>query len=106
MMELGKLVLAAGDEKRAAALLARAVELDPELDDAEYGLAECRGKSGDAREQWVHLGRAFELRGEMERARSAYEKALDLTPEDAPAHKDLEGSIKAIARVGTASPVR
>ena len=104
MAELGKLTLAAGDTKRAAALLAHAVELDPELDDAEYGLAECRGKSGDAREQWVHLGRAFELRGDMERARSAYEKALELTPDDAPARKELEASIKAIGRVGTGLP--
>jgi predicted Zn-dependent protease len=104
IMELGKLTLAAGDPKTAAALLARAVELDPELDDAEYGLAECRGKSGDTREQWIHLGRAFELRGEMDRARSAYEKALDLMPKDAPGRSELEQSIKAIGRVGAATP--
>jgi len=102
-MELGKLALGAGEVKRAAALLERALELDPELDDAEYALAECRGKSDDARGQWTHLGRAFELRGELERARSAYEKALELTPEDTPEHKELAATVRAIASVARAT---
>jgi predicted Zn-dependent protease len=98
-MELGKLALAAGEVKRAAALLEHALELDPELDDAEYALAECRGKSGDARGQWQHLGRAFELRGEMDRSGSAYEKALELTPKGTPEHKELEATVRVIAGV-------
>ncbi len=96
-MELGKLALGAGEVKRAVALLERALELDPELDDAEYALAECSAKSGETREQWLHLGRAFELRGEMGRAGSAYQKALDLTPEDTPAHEELEKTVRAVA---------
>ena len=102
-MELGKLALAAGEVKRAAASLERALALDPELDDAEYALAECRGKSNDARGQWQHLGRAFELRGEMDRSESAYEKALELTPKDTPEHKELEATARAIADVSRAA---
>ncbi len=100
-LELGKLALASGDLKRAGALFARALELDSELDDAEYGLAECRGKSGDVRGQWTHLGRAFELRGDLGRARSAYEKALELVPEDGPEHAELHAAVQALERVGT-----
>ncbi len=106
MTELGKLTLAGGDTKRAEALLSRALELDPELDDAEYALAESHGKNGDVREQWVHLGRAFELRGDLARAQSAYEKALDLTPDEKAARADLEQAIKAIGRVGTGAVPR
>ena len=102
-MELGKLALAAGEVKRATALLDHALALDPELDDAEYVLAECRGKSGDARGQWQHLGRAFELRGEMDRSESAFEKALELTPKDTPEHEELEATVRAIAGVTRAT---
>jgi predicted Zn-dependent protease len=100
-LELGKLALANGDLKRATALFERALELDPELDEAEYGLAECRGKSGDARGQWTHLGRAFELRGDLARAKSGYEKALELVPEDGPEHTELRAAVQAIDRVGS-----
>lgn len=101
VLELGKLVLASGDDKRAAALFARALELDPELDDAEYGLAECDAKRGDARGQWTHLGRAFELRSDLGRARNAYERALELVPQDGPERDELRAAIAAIGRVGT-----
>ncbi len=100
-LELGKLALADGDLKRATALFERALELDPELDEAEYGLAECRGKSGDARGQWTHLGRAFELRGDLARAKSGYEKALELVPEDGPERTELRAAVQAIDRVGS-----
>jgi tetratricopeptide (TPR) repeat protein len=102
-MEIGKLALAAGEVQRATALLEHALNLDPELDDAEYALAECRGKSGDARGQWQHLGRAFELRGEMDRSESAFEKALELTPKDTPEHEELEATVRAIAGVTRAT---
>jgi predicted Zn-dependent protease len=104
LMELGKLALAAGAAKRAQALLERALALDPDLDDAEYALAECRSKSDDARGQWTHLGRAFELRGEMERAGSAYQKALDLTAAGTPERKELEAAVHAIANVARVEP--
>jgi predicted Zn-dependent protease len=100
-VELGKLALAAGDAKKASALFERALDLDPELDDAEYGLAECRGKSGDARGQWTHLARAYELRGDLPRARNAYQRALELVPEDGAEAKELREATRAIDRVGS-----
>ncbi len=94
-----RLRVAAGELPAATALLERALALDPELDDAEYALAECRGKSGDTRGQWWHLGRAFELRGEFERAMSAYEKARELSAEDTPERKDVEKAIAMLEHV-------
>jgi len=103
-MELGKLALAKNEVKRAAALLERALEIDPDLDEAEYALAECRSKSNDERGQWTHLGRAFELRGEMDRSQSAYQKALELAAAGTPEHKELEAAVRAIAGVSRAAP--
>jgi predicted Zn-dependent protease len=104
LMELGKLALVNGDVKRAGALLGRALEIDPDLDDAEYALGECRVKSDDPRGQWTHLARAFALRGDLERAGSAYEKALDLTPETAPERADLKAAAQVVADVGRGLP--
>jgi predicted Zn-dependent protease len=101
-LELARVMIAAGERKPAAALLANALEADPELDDAEYALAECRGKDGDARGQWWHLARAYELRGEFDRARSAYEKVEELTPKDTPEREEVE---KAIAMLSHADSV-
>jgi tetratricopeptide (TPR) repeat protein len=98
MLELARTMIAAGELKPAAALLETALAREPELDDAEYALAECRGKGGDEREQRWHLGRAFELRGEFERAQSAYEKARDLAAKDTPERKRAEEAIKALSR--------
>jgi predicted Zn-dependent protease len=103
VMELGKLAFAGGDVKRAGALLARALDLDPDLDEAEYALAECRAKSADERGQWTHLARAFALRGDLERAASAYDKALGLTPDGAPEHAELKAAAKAVADARSAA---
>ena len=99
-LELARTLLAAGDLKAAAAHLESALTGDPELDDAEYTLAECRGKSGDARAQWWHLGRAFALRGDFERALTAYEKARELSPKDTPEREEADTTIAEIARAG------
>jgi tetratricopeptide (TPR) repeat protein len=87
--------------KTAAALFERALVGEPELDDAEYALAECRGKSGDTRGQFWHLGRAYELRGEFQRALSAYDQARELAPEDSPERKEAEQAIEQLSRVGS-----
>ena len=99
MADLARTMLAAGELKSAAALLENALAREPELDDAEYALAECRGKSGDERQQWWHLARAFELRGEYDRASNAYEKARDLVPKDTPERKEAEDALKALRSV-------
>ena len=98
VLELARLRLAAGERAVAAALLERALVLEPELDDAEYALAECRGKGGDERGQWWHLGRAFELRGEFERAIGAYEKARDLSAKDSPEREEAKKAIEMLTR--------
>ena len=99
IFELARLRVAAGEIPAATALLERALALDPELDDAEYVLAECRGKSGDTRGQWWHLGRAFELRGDFERAVSAYEKARELSPKETPEREEVDEAIAMLSRV-------
>jgi beta-barrel assembly-enhancing protease len=103
-LELGRLANATGEHRRAAALLESALETSPELDAAEYGLAEALGKTGDTKGQWWHLARAYELRGEYDRALGAYEKVRDLTPDDTPARKEVEAAMKLLARAQ--SPIR
>jgi predicted Zn-dependent protease len=90
MLELARLLMAAGDFPMAAALLEGALAELPELDGAEHALAECRGKTGDTRGQWWHLARAFELRGEVDRAWSAYEKAREASPKKSPEREEVE----------------
>jgi predicted Zn-dependent protease len=94
--------MAADERKRAAALLAAALERDPDLDDAEYALAECRAKDGDTRGQWTHLARAYELRGDFERAITAWHKVKDLTAEDTPEREEVEKRIATLERAGSA----
>ena len=98
MTELGRLLLGAGDVKSAAALFANALAAEPELDDAEYAMAECQGKTGDVRGQWWHLGRALELRGDIGRALSAYEKARDASAKDTPEREEVERAMKILDR--------
>lgn len=102
MLELARTEIAAGDVKSAAALLEAALAREPELDDAEYALAECRAKLGDERAQWWHLARAHELRGDFRRAESAYEKARDLAEKDTPERKQAEEAIKSLDRASDA----
>jgi predicted Zn-dependent protease len=104
MTELGRIMVEAGELKPAAALVAAALVAEPELDDAEYLLAECQGKSGDARGQWWHLGRAFELRGDLERALNAYEKARDASPKDTPEREEVERAIALLHKATSSFP--
>jgi predicted Zn-dependent protease len=97
-LELAHAMVAAGEVKPAAALLESALAAEPELDDAEYALAECCGKSGDERGQWWHLGRAFELRGDFERSLGAYKKARELSAKDTPEREEAESAIAELAR--------
>lgn len=85
-LDLARLLVDAGEHAAAVPRLKRVLARDAELDDAEYALAECLGKAGDAYGQWWHLGRAYELRGAIERAVSAYEHARDLASDESPEH--------------------
>ena len=99
-LELARTMVAAGEVKPAAALLESALAAEPELDDAEYALAECRGKSGDERGQWWHLGRAFELRGDFERALGAYQRAGALSAKDTPEREEAERAAAGMEHAG------
>jgi len=94
VLVLAQILVAAGDTAAAMPLLRHALAIDPELDGAEYALAECYGKAGDTRAQWWHLARAYELRGDMERAASAYERARDLAAEDTPERAAAERALE------------
>ena len=98
--ELARSVIAEGNVKGGMALLESALEADPELDEAEHALAACLGKLGDERGQWWHLGRAYELRGDFERATTAYEKARDLSPNDTPERTAAEHAMREVRRAG------
>ena len=97
-LELARAMMAGGESREAAALLEAALGDEPELDDAEYALAECLGKIGDTHAQWWHLGRAFELRGDFERALPAYDKARELSAKNTPERKEVEKAIEDLRR--------
>ncbi len=72
---LGKVLLAKGDYPGAVRELSAALDEGPDLDDVENDLGQALGRSGDPARGVLHLARAFEMRGDAERALAQYEKA-------------------------------
>ncbi len=95
-LDLARLLADAGEHAAAVPRLKRVLAQDADLDDAEYTLAECLGKVGDPYGQWWHLGRAYELRGDIPRAVNAYEHARDLASDDSPEHAQAVRALAAL----------
>jgi len=95
-LDLARLLADDGEHAAAVPRLKRVLAHDADLDDAEYALAECLGEAGDAYGQWWHLGRAYELRGDIPRAVNAYEHARGLAPDESAEHAQAVRALAAL----------
>jgi predicted Zn-dependent protease len=77
---LGAALLQKGDLEAARNELRVVTEAAPWLDDAVFNLGQSYGRGGDKARGLFHLARAFELRGDVERALAQYEKAVEVLP--------------------------
>lgn len=78
---LGAALLQKQDYAGARRELEEALKRAPYLADAEQDLGQSSGRSGDQAHGFYHLARAAELRGQIERAITSYDKAVELLPE-------------------------
>ncbi len=81
--------------------LAIAVRELPGLDEAEYDLGQSLGRSGDTGRGFYHLAKAFEMRGEIERAIGQYEKAEKLLPPDSTEAEDARRRHEVLRQIVT-----
>jgi predicted Zn-dependent protease len=78
--ELAKTLEALNDGEGAMREYERALQLAPDLEEAHYNLGILAGRAGRPGEGFYHLGAAFELRGEFDKALSQFKKAEPLLP--------------------------
>ena len=78
--ELGKVLEALGDTTGAMHAYERALELEPNMEEAHYSFGMLAGRAGQQGDGFYHLAKAFELRGEFDKALSQFEKAAPLLP--------------------------
>ncbi|MFI5398708.1 MAG: M48 family metalloprotease [Candidatus Binatia bacterium] len=78
--ELAKALEALNDNDGAMREYERALQLAPDLEEAHYNLGILAGRAGRPGEGFYHLGAAFELRGEFDKALSQFKRAEPLLP--------------------------
>ncbi len=76
--ELGKVLESLNDSSGAMREYERALQLAPHLEEAHYAVGILAGRAGRQGEGFYHLGQAFMLRGEFDKALSQFEKAEPL----------------------------
>lgn len=91
--ELGKALQALGDGPAAARAFERAIELAPTLGDAYYELGMLQGRAGQEGDGFYHLGKAFKLRGDLDKALLQFEKAAPLLPPGSSRAADVRAEI-------------
>lgn len=95
--ELGKALHALGDGQAAARAFERAIELAPTLGDAHYDLGMLQGRAGQQGDGFYHLGKAFKLRGDLDKALTQFEKAEPLLPPGSSRAQDTHAEISDLA---------
>ena len=92
-LELAKTYDALNESAAAMREYERAFQLAPTLEEAHYGFAILAGRAGREGEGFYHLGVAFKLRGQFDKAVSQFQKAEPLLAADSPqahaAHADI-----------------
>jgi predicted Zn-dependent protease len=81
-IELAKVLEALNETDAAMREYERALRVTPALEEAHYGLGMLEGRAGQQGDGFYHLGKAFELRGEYDKAVIQYEKAANYLPPD------------------------
>lgn len=79
-LELAKTHAALNDSAAALREYERAFQLAPTLEEAHYSFGILAGRAGREGEGFYHLGIAFKLRGEFDKAVSQFKKAEPLLP--------------------------
>ncbi|MBI3786351.1 MAG: M48 family metalloprotease [Deltaproteobacteria bacterium] len=96
--ELAKVLEILNDIEAAAREYERSIELDPMLDVAHYDLGMLAGRSGRPGEGFYHLAVASQLRGELDKALSNFEKAAPLLPAGTSRAEEVQAAIDDLSR--------
>jgi predicted Zn-dependent protease len=97
--ELAKALDVLNDVDAAMREYERALQLSPTLEAAHYGLGMLAGRAGRQGDGFYHLGMAFQLRGEFEKALSQFEKAAPLLPAGTPRAVEVRANIDELAEL-------
>jgi predicted Zn-dependent protease len=103
--ELAKVLESQNDSAGAMREYERALQLAPSLQEAHYGLGILAGRAGQRGDGFYHLGVAFKLRGEFDKALSQFEKAEPLLPSNTQRAQDVHAQIAELSEyLGRARP--
>ena len=91
--ELARVLESLDDTEGAMREYERALQLAPGLEEAHYGLGILAGRAGREGDGFYHLGKAFELRGEFDKALSQFEKAEPLLPAGSARAQEVHAAI-------------
>jgi predicted Zn-dependent protease len=105
-LELAKTYDALNDSATALREYERALQLAPTLEEAHYGFAILAGRAGREGEGFYHLGVAFKLRGEFDKAVSQLEKAEPLLPAGSAQAQDTHADITELKEFLRHAPAR
>jgi len=94
--ELAKTLQALNEPTAAIVAYERALQLAPRLEEAHYNLGILAGRAGREADGYFHLGMAYYLRGEHEKALSQLDKALPLLPTTDPRRTAAEEATAAL----------
>jgi predicted Zn-dependent protease len=89
-LNLAKVLEAMNETEGALRAYRQTVRVAPDLREAQYGLGMLAGRTGSQGEGFYHLGIAFKLEGDYEKALSQFEKAAPLLAGD----RDREAYVK------------
>jgi predicted Zn-dependent protease len=95
--ELGSARQISDDMQGAMRAYRRAIELAPNLEAAHYALGLLAGRAGLEGDGFYHLGKAFKLRGDFDKALTQFEKAEPLLPAGSDRAREVRGEISDLA---------
>jgi predicted Zn-dependent protease len=98
-LELGKVLAATNDVDGSIREYRRAIDLDPELDEAHRLLGVTLGRRGDEEEGLYHLAMAARLRGDLVQALRHFQRVESLSEEGSARRAESEKAIEDLQEV-------